>query len=1252
MLSNNNVTVTNAATDTLNAVFGGVGEAGTADAPQNVENNTVTIEGGIIGTAATDTAAASGGDVFGGFTNVGNAATNEVNISGGTILGARVAGGWTNNGNATDNEVNISGGTIGVAGTPATTGASPTAGTAATGDIFGGWTHAGDASSNTVDITGGTIRGRVFGGWTDDGNVSGNRVTVTPATATGETVPTPVMLSTVIGGWAAGAGGTATNNHVELKAGTTVSGPAAGVPNPAVGPAPGHVVGGWSRGDASGNSATINGATVNISGTGTFRIVGGYSQQGNSTNNTLSIMGGTVRLLNGNANVTEPDTMPISAGWGGLTANQNRLNIGGGSTVTGFMGGGVSDGSANGNRVNVTGGTLSSSASTTNSDVNLTTLAGGFGNGSGNNQATSTVNNNRVNLSGTTNITGKVHGGLSFGATTVQNNRLDVNLATTAASGITPGINGDIYGGTFESLANRTTAIDRLNINNNAINLSAGNVNGEAFGGKILRQNPTTGAGVNISNSMVSGNRVTLGGATITGSVYGGYVTQEAQATNPEMQAAVTNVTVSNNSVLLSTNSTINRPTVASGGTPLDGAVRPGDARITNEPFIGSIYGGNISTPNMSITGSNVTNNRVVVDGGTINDGNIYVGFVQSGVSINDTTVSGNNLRIQSGSVNGNIHAGFAVVNPGGTGDNIQVRGNSVVLNGGNVQRAMTLPTGVHELLPEQAPSGVYGGKIINLGGGNISNSTISGNTVTINIGATVGENTPTGTANVYGGFYSANTGSSDNINITGNTVRLAGGTVNGNIYGGQFQTNNPTGQTNINITGNTVHLESGTITGDIFGGFVESPDTAARGTVPNTSGNTLLVTGRVNTQGGQIGRIEGFNNYDFRLTSAMINGTPILNTTEAVDLTGATISLSSMGGTGPMVGVGESLELFNDVSVSDLAQGEVIAVRGISFLDAFDLTVGADGALMATLNQTRVNAQANNVTSGHSASVINTMAANSFVVDQGMDAFLNSAIQPGQWAPFIAAGTGRNSYNGLRVDNRNGLLGVGTAVGLADGIWHIAAFAETGRGSYEARTTDTLGAGDTRHTGGGLMTRFSWNNGLYADLTLRAGSSRYDYRSNSFGALEASYNLRGNYRGGVVTAGLVSDFSNGLVLDSYLQYLSAKQDGATAVVAGDTVNFNSASVNTGRLGFDLAYKGDQWTPYAQLILEHTFNSDANATASGMQLESTDLRGNAVVGGVGVRFNPTQAWTIDANVSGHTGIRDGYQANVGLSYAF
>ena len=298
-------------------------------------------------------------------------------------------------------------------------------------------------------------------------------------------------------------------------------------------------------------------------------------------------------------------------------------------------------------------------------------------------------------------------------------------------------------------------------------------------------------------------------------------------------------------------------------------------------------------------------------------------------------------------------------------------------------------------------------------------------------------------------------------------------------------------------------------------------------------------------------------------------------------------------------------------------------------------------------------------------------MAGNSFVSDQGMDAFLNSATTAGKWVPFIAAGVGRDDYDGqrleirindlrtdrsshdLRIDKRMGVLGIGTAMPLADGIWHVAAFAETNHQSYETHSGGIFGSGNTTQSGGGLMTRLTWNNGVYGELVLRTGSSKYDYRSNGFGNLDASYDLRGNYRGVTAAVGMMHDFADHIALDSYVQYLYARQDGDTAIVAGDRVEFGTASISSALIGFDLTYNtNDRWTPYASVKMEYTFNSDHRNTAQGINLEAVDIEGSTGSGGVGVRFTPASNWMIDANVSGNIGIRDGYQANVGLSYAF
>ena len=302
--------------------------------------------------------------------------SNDVTVSGGTV-GGSVFGGVnfstaTTPENVTDNIVLISGGTIGTAAA----GATPANG----GDVFGGWTSLGNTSNNRVRVAGGTVMGRVIGGWTNNGNATNNEVSIIPTTST-----TAVDVSTAIGGWANSAGNMATGNNVLLGAGATVSFTGT---TPAPGATPGRVVGGWSVGDASGNGVSIDGANVNIllspatpGGVvaGTDRIVGGYSQQGNSTNNSLSITGteNTVSLLAGAAgSAVGVPLAPIAGGWGRVSANQNTLTIGGTSTVRGFSAGGASDADAIGNRVDITGGTLTTTdrATPTAADIDLTVL--------------------------------------------------------------------------------------------------------------------------------------------------------------------------------------------------------------------------------------------------------------------------------------------------------------------------------------------------------------------------------------------------------------------------------------------------------------------------------------------------------------------------------------------------------------------------------------------------------------------------------------------------------------------------------------------------------------------------------------------------------------------------------------------------------------------------------------------------------------------------------------------------------------
>lgn len=90
----------------------------------------------------------------GAYSAKGDAAGNEVTVSGGTVH-KNILGGDSGSGESRGNTVRVTGGTIGTQ--------------EQSGSVYGGYSTSGSASNNTVSITGGTLRGSVMGGCVENG---------------------------------------------------------------------------------------------------------------------------------------------------------------------------------------------------------------------------------------------------------------------------------------------------------------------------------------------------------------------------------------------------------------------------------------------------------------------------------------------------------------------------------------------------------------------------------------------------------------------------------------------------------------------------------------------------------------------------------------------------------------------------------------------------------------------------------------------------------------------------------------------------------------------------------------------------------------------------------------------------------------------------------------------------------------------------------------------------------------------------
>ncbi len=501
------------------SVYGGNSSTNNSTNSSNVTKNTVEI---------TDSTVESG-TVAGGYTmGKGDATSNEVTITNGTVdgTGSVIYGGYAYNTNTTEsttssNTVTINSGTISadIYGGYSGTGARLTEdnkvylyGTEITGTVYGGYTGGtGAVTGNTITVdvdtegNGTTIEGELYGGYSgsSSGNVESNIVTLNSGNITGD----------VYAGYKRGVGGEVTENAVTITSGVAVNG---------------NVYGGYhlSRGDVVNNSITMDGGSV------VGDLYAGYSTPSASTveetklsmtGNTIEVTGGTIkgsvyaaygaemegdssenlltRDITNNTVTLENIEMTgnVYGGYNKATGKvaNNAINFNGGEVTGDTFAAGYSSGSGDvsNNTIDINGGSLSGGY----------TYAG-YSNGG-------TVSGNTINLNGGT-VSGKLYAGFSDGGT-AQNNvinldgasadklsDLDVTGAALYGSNIdVTGLNGNTlnirnFSGRLENMG----GFDVINIDMTGLDLATASYGS----GSIIILTDSDSTGTNLNNSTVN----------------------------------------------------------------------------------------------------------------------------------------------------------------------------------------------------------------------------------------------------------------------------------------------------------------------------------------------------------------------------------------------------------------------------------------------------------------------------------------------------------------------------------------------------------------------------------------------------------------------------------------------------------------------------------------------------------------------------------------------------------------------------
>ncbi len=541
----------------------------------------------------------------------------------------------------------------------------------------------------------------------------------------------------------------------------------------------------------------------------------------------------------------------------------------------------------------------------------------------------------------------------------------------------------------------------------------------------------------------------------------------------------------------------------------------------------------------------------------------------------------------------------------------------------------------------------------------------------------------------VMGGYTLRGNAAGNTVTVSDETLRDEEGTrVHGGLYGGLTEWGNADGNsvtvTNVILDGKNL-TDVGNGTDAIYGGRTENG---------NASGNTVTLFGDANVSEAAL--------YGWKLTDEK-GGAPAKTADNDLiidDWTGATQSVKHFD-TIRFQGVawdpgGTLLTITNgaegDLENTKIDAGHVVILGGrtpqvgesMTFVTSGNVDTGlseeqaaggfTQGVVTAgtaewdmpeagkTLNYKITGVFRNAQTD---AVAENRLAGAAFV-NQGADIAADSLhlLDDGyHWGTrtFGAVYGNRSTYDAagdFKINGWSTIVGAGNVHEVKGGRLAWGVFYENGTGNYrtwnEFNNEMFRGDGSLLYNGGGAAVRLTKDSGMYYEASLRAGtlsSSMTDAVRDGYGN-SYGFDSDSTYWGGHIGAGKLIESGHG-EWDIYGKYFHTEIDGDSFAMGGDVFSFDSVTSDRLRLGARYtAEKGRAWSLYYGAAYEYEFSGDSRMKAGPWDTEQS-LQGSTVFGEIGaVMREGDSPWSVDINLRGYAGEREGFSSMVMAAYSF
>ncbi|MDO4922184.1 MAG: autotransporter outer membrane beta-barrel domain-containing protein [Phascolarctobacterium sp.] len=896
---------------------------------------------------------------------------------------------------------------------------------------------------------------------------------------------------------------------------------------------------------------------------------------------------------------------------------------------------------------NVTGGLAPTHSGITNNQITIKgstingQIVGGFANYT-QNSGDSTIwfssndkpiiEKNTVNISNSTiNINSNVSGGDIIGGFSQGSENIDIKENIVTLSGnikINAKYTPDIYGG---------SSITGCNLKDNGIIINSDAKITSTTLLNIAGGNNTSGTQKNNLGGIVENNYVKIKGIVESNAnIYAGFSTPTTKAASNNSIVTKNYIEISDNASITNanlygsnngSNGTNNNLIINQWGGKVKSANNFNNLIFNNLSFSDDLYNGIDNAVFSTTSRSDLDDTKIIItslsdDTDLIADNKRYlivdgknINFKEDNVSLSEAVSN----KLEKDMINDDRNL---------TSNGIRIHNIKIYTNDANSDSHKDISMGVNK--------SILTGKYTDVDGTAHYNSKSTDKSGKLYLDATVSTN-----ASVIAGSYAS---SGD---ATGGTIIISGNytaAADAKIYAGYSE--------NGAVNNNAILLNGASI------GNINLY--AYNSNVSSHAGNSAVITGKNNF----VNSLNGFDALNFNDIEWENTGSVLtINNSDGQQesLAKTTVNLNSFSNASAIKAndsmlliKGENLDVdLNNVHDSGFSAGVATIGKGQAEV--------VNEGLRYTVKEIAANPQVNLIAE-------NRAVAAAFV-NQGSDLIADGLASLAEqydygFKTFAAVYGNRSSYDvsdDLKINGWSDIVGFGGTHKTSSGDFDWGVFYENGTGNY--RTYNNFnseffrGDGNLLYNGGGVAARLRRSDGFYYEGSLRVGALKSemsnavkDGAGNSYG-----YESDSTYYGAHVGVGKLFAVGGDKELDVYGKYFHTYVDGDSFNIDGDKITFDSVKSDRVRIGAQLTTnKSNKWSAVYGLAYEYEFSGDSDMRAAQFDLPTQSLEGGTVIGKIGLKFKDAaiSPWSLDLNLTGYQGQRDGFSGMVQATYNF